>query len=765
MSAMIEPFFTCLIASMIWAPIVFLATARFRKGDSLGLAEKIWPAALAIAALPAMIAPLAATFGFSLRSAPAIPPMNALPLTPAIALEAAPIASAATTISASSMLDALAVLYFYGFFMFLVLGVARYIWFSYRVGYAFEVDEPRLTSGLEAWRQQIGIKRRPRYAFSDAVASVCVHGFFRPVILMPYNLLDRVSVDDAVLMGAHEMAHIKRGDTSLFAFCTIVKAVFWFNPFMQHIAARANLAAEQAADALVIARGVDRRQYAHCFVRGLRFAAGANHTAGQELVPSFTPFDKRSRRERLDAILSGTRGAALLSLRGKIGLALSVGVAAALAFAQAALAVAPPPAEDALPQSPVDGVVSFSFSQTSELLRGDRKEHEGVDIKARRGTAVKAAGDGKVIAATRRYQGKRAWGKVVVIDHGHGLVTRYAHLDSFEVKKGDRVSAGDIIGAVGSTGKSTGPHLHFEVIQDGLHIDPAPVVAVAQPMPAPAPVLSPIPDAKPVIVLKPAPETAEMPKATMRVRSVKRIDDKLAGRFANFEVRIAEVVKDVRPFEGFEFEGPMLELDDIDFENISELQAFAMNGVEMVRNIEMLSEEDREEIRDAQRQARHEVERVRQQVARNQERAQRQVERAQRDIERAQIHRQREQENHAHAEALREHAREQAERAEEQQERAREQIEQAEEQQERAREQIEQAEEQQERAREQRERAAEEIERARESAMEQVENREEMLALREEALADARADLEEELAEIERMRAELKREKRARKNK
>ncbi len=91
-------------------------------------------------------------------------------------------------------------------------------------------------------------------------------------------------MSDAILMGAHEMAHIKRGDTRLFALCTAARAVFWFNPFMQRIAACANLAAEQAADALVIASGAERRQYAQCFVQGLRFAAGASNL-GRDLVP------------------------------------------------------------------------------------------------------------------------------------------------------------------------------------------------------------------------------------------------------------------------------------------------------------------------------------------------------------------------------------------------------------------------------------------------------------------------------------------------
>ena len=763
MSALIEPFFYCLVASMIWAPIVFIATTHLRKDDAPGLAEKIWPTSLVIAALPALIAPVAAAFGLSLRSAPPLPPMGAAGPAPQIITETAPIIAAPTTISLTSLLDALAVLYFYGFMMFLILGVARYIWFSYRVGYAFEIDEPRLEAGLEQWRARIGIKRRPRYAFSDAVASVCVHGIFRPVILMPHNLLDRVSINDAVLMGAHEMAHIKRGDTSLFAFCTVVKAVFWFNPFMQRIAARANLAAEQAADALVIARGVDRRQYAHCFVQGLRFAAGAHSSSGRELVPSFTPFDKRSRRERLDAILSGTGSASLLGLRGKIGLAFSIGAAAALAFAQAALAVAPPLPKDALPQPPVQGKVSFGFGQKSAVLGDDSKTHKGVDIKARRGTIVQAAGDGKVIAATSRYQGKRAWGKVVVIDHGHGLVTRYAHLDSYRVKKGDRVKAGNVIGAVGSTGKSTGPHLHFEVIQDGEQIDPAPVIAVAKPMPAPDPVLAPVPNVDPVIkstraiTISPAPSIAASPKAVTKVTPHDRVDDKLEGRFENLGERLAETFQDFDAFDDFEgfdfdnfdnFDDFEVDLDDFDVDRFADMQVYAMNGIEAVRDIEMLSKEDRAAIRETQRkairaagqamhQAKREVERARQQALKEQERVRRHAERAERDIVRAKEQLQR---NH-------ERAMQERERAETERERAAEDIERA-----------------REAAGEERERVAEELERARGRIEEEAINREEMLALREEALADARADLEEELAEVERMRAELEREKRAHKD-
>ncbi len=489
MAALIEPFFYCLLASLIWAPAVFLVTASIAGGDknllrTNVLSGKVWPAALVIAALPVLLAPVAATLGLSLRAPAPLPPMMEM-AGPVVTASEQPVLTAYEAPSSVSLADILrmtAVLYFYGFIMLFALAAVRHIWFAYRLNYAYKLDEPRLEAELEAWRTRIGVKQRPRYVFSHIVSSVCVYGFFRPVIVMPMNLLDRISIEDAALMGAHEMAHIKRGDVVLFGLCSVAKAVFWFNPFMHQICARANLTAEQGADALVLARGVNRRQYAHCFVQGLRLAANARHGFAGELIPSFTPFDKRSRRQRLDAILSGASERDAMSWTTKLGLCAGAIVAACLAGAQAAFAVAPPAIEEALPVRPVKGDVTLGYGEKSKFLSGDRPAHEGIDLRAARGEPVYASGAGKVIAATDNYQGHKSWGNVVVVDHGHGLVTRYAHLDSYAVERGDRVEAGDVIGAVGSTGVTTGPHLHFEVISEGETIDPAPIAA-----PAPSP--------------------------------------------------------------------------------------------------------------------------------------------------------------------------------------------------------------------------------------------------------------------------------------
>jgi murein DD-endopeptidase MepM/ murein hydrolase activator NlpD len=98
-----------------------------------------------------------------------------------------------------------------------------------------------------------------------------------------------------------------------------------------------------------------------------------------------------------------------------------------------------------------------------------RKKHWGMDFTAPRGTPIYASGDGVVIRADQRSSG---YGKHVRIDHGFGYITLYAHMSKYNVRKGQKVKRGDIIGFVGNTGRSQGPHLHYEVIKNGTKVNP-----------------------------------------------------------------------------------------------------------------------------------------------------------------------------------------------------------------------------------------------------------------------------------------------------
>ena len=98
-----------------------------------------------------------------------------------------------------------------------------------------------------------------------------------------------------------------------------------------------------------------------------------------------------------------------------------------------------------------------------------RRMHTGMDFTAPRGTDVYATGDGVVELVERKRWG---YGKSIVINHGFGYKTRYAHLSAFKVKQGQKIKRGELIGLIGSSGKSTGPHLHYEVIQNGKKVNP-----------------------------------------------------------------------------------------------------------------------------------------------------------------------------------------------------------------------------------------------------------------------------------------------------
>jgi murein DD-endopeptidase MepM/ murein hydrolase activator NlpD len=98
-----------------------------------------------------------------------------------------------------------------------------------------------------------------------------------------------------------------------------------------------------------------------------------------------------------------------------------------------------------------------------------RKLHAGCDFSAPRGTPIYATGDGEVRLVRSQYSG---YGKEIEIDHGYGYITKYAHLDKFNVKKGQKVKRGEVIGYVGNTGSSTAPHLHYEVIKDRKKVNP-----------------------------------------------------------------------------------------------------------------------------------------------------------------------------------------------------------------------------------------------------------------------------------------------------
>lgn len=126
--------------------------------------------------------------------------------------------------------------------------------------------------------------------------------------------------------------------------------------------------------------------------------------------------------------------------------------------------------------APVEGAITSPFGMRTDPFSDTRKSHSGIDIEANKGEKIKAAADGEVILAGV----SKVYGNYLKIKHNNGLVTLYAHCSKIIASKGQKVRQGDIIAEVGSTGASTGSHLHFEVIKAGKAVNPIDYVTISK---------------------------------------------------------------------------------------------------------------------------------------------------------------------------------------------------------------------------------------------------------------------------------------------
>ncbi|MDH4944599.1 M23 family metallopeptidase [Sulfurimonas sp. C5] len=123
---------------------------------------------------------------------------------------------------------------------------------------------------------------------------------------------------------------------------------------------------------------------------------------------------------------------------------------------------------------PLDSNITSDFGKARVYNGSLNGYHSGTDFRAKTGTAIKASNDGKVVLVSDRFYS----GGTVVVDHGYGIYTCYFHMSKFDVKKGQMVQKGELLGLSGQSGRVTGPHLHFAVRVDGVQVDPLQLITL-----------------------------------------------------------------------------------------------------------------------------------------------------------------------------------------------------------------------------------------------------------------------------------------------
>jgi bla regulator protein blaR1 len=333
-----------------------------------------------------------------------------------------------------------------------------------------------IASRLERWRRRLGIRRAVRLVAADAQVSPFTLGTLHPVIFVPRALLERRNRRALAAAVGHELAHVARWDVLWMRLERWLVRLYFFHPALWVASRRLDACRERMCDALPVTHGlVAAPHYVEGLLRMLQL-----DLEGVE-APSLTLGQRRilmrlqsvlavrpSRRSRpvLAALLAAFVGCFLLPLAG-------ADVTTPADPVQGTLAEAAQPAAASLGNPLPSGRVTRPYGEGVGPFGPEVEFHHGIDIGAEVGTPIIAAADGIVELATTSYAPLESAGTVVVIDHQDGRKTFYGHLGELKVKAGQRVSRGETIALVGKTGRSTGPHLHFELWESGRAVDPA----------------------------------------------------------------------------------------------------------------------------------------------------------------------------------------------------------------------------------------------------------------------------------------------------
>jgi bla regulator protein BlaR1 len=348
---------------------------------------------------------------------------------------------------------------------------------------ASTVRDPAVLDLLRRWKSELRVRREVRLATSSHPHTPFTYGTLAPVIFLPRAVLERDEPGLLESVLAHELAHVRRWDDLLLKGQLVISALYFFNPIAWLAVGKMREESERACDELVLSRGrLTAKTYGQSIVTVLKLGLAWEASVAPALASR-----KRRLKARLETIMvkdtqrkNGVSALYPIPTALALGLILlpMAGTSSSAASGSDGVTVAQEGAGDeeqaVAMSSPMPGArVSAAWGPMRHPFTGEETHHRGIDLVGEPGAEILAAAGGTIAEATADYSGGAAHGTVVILDHGNGIKTFYSHLDRLDVTKGKRVAKGEVLGTQGETGKTTGPHLHFEVWVNGEFKDPA----------------------------------------------------------------------------------------------------------------------------------------------------------------------------------------------------------------------------------------------------------------------------------------------------
>ncbi len=273
----------------------------------------------------------------------------------------------------------------------------------------------------------------------------------------------------------HEIVHAKQKHSVDIILLELLLVLQWFNPFIYRYRLAFKEIHEYLADNGVILKNGDKIAYQKLILDqieksfSVNLASQFNYSLTKKRIKMITRISS-SKSSRLKAILILPLIVVLLS-------AFTIETAKESIIKKSITQLEEIEQTGKIPSiypvKKVDGVkISSGYGMRHDPISKKKRMHNGTDIKAPIGTPVYATADGLIRKVKLNHAQGKGYGKYVIIDHEEGYSTLYAMLNDYNVKEGQEVKQGDIIAYVGSTGRSTGPHLHYEVMKNGENVDP-----------------------------------------------------------------------------------------------------------------------------------------------------------------------------------------------------------------------------------------------------------------------------------------------------
>lgn len=322
-----------------------------------------------------------------------------------------------------------------------------------------------------AWRLYRRFSRAPQTRFGDRTeisAGQGAHSFFRWIVIgadVPAG-----AARDAVLR--HELAHKRLGHSLDLLLAELIAVLLWFHPVVYWLRAELKVVHEYQADAAAVA-GSDAIAYSHLLLSMAQ--TRDNHAFLHAFArPSQTRRRIQMLHQKPQGNMSKLKYLVVLPLLGLMLFSFSIVPMpqdtpehAAPIIDQPALGIENAPS--GIPIAPGHAYkYTAGFANMKHPITGKMRQHTGIDLAAEPGTPIVAPADGEVIVSDR----EQNWGLRIHIRHDATYETRYAHMQKLDVEAGQTVTKGQVIGYVGNTGRSTGPHLHYEVHKEGKAVDP-----------------------------------------------------------------------------------------------------------------------------------------------------------------------------------------------------------------------------------------------------------------------------------------------------